>query len=303
MGSALVGTEFDRKVCLSGDEEREQRRYLLRAAQLQSKGGPRILPIMTQPRTGPLPDPVPASPAIRDHLRKAALNAPFPSSGYFVAISSFFGDSNLPLVPSTMNVQSFEGNPTSFTFTPPLTLWDTASHSCQITEDCLDRGFVEYLKDPENEFPELAGKVQVDATIVLSEQICYISFLAFVVPAGTLPNNFSGVLLGQYTFLDQLHYEMIPEKLLHAYGAPVEENMWGIIQLHAMLQADNSLKEFSSPDRDEAGALPEVEPVDPEENMVDAFSNTEPASHSNGQSHSEKSPTYRPDSAGGEVGL
>lgn len=102
-----------------------------------------------------------------------------------------------------------------------------------------------YIKNFDNEFPELAGKVQVDATIALTGNTFSMSFLAFVVPAGTLPNNFKGVLLGQYTFLDQLHYEMIPKKVLHAFGTPVVEDLWGIIRIHALSQADGSMKSFA----------------------------------------------------------
>lgn len=53
-----------------------------------------------------------------------------------------------------------------------------------------------YIKNHDNEFPELAGKVQVDATIALTDSTFSMSFLAFIVPTGTLPNNFKGVLLG-----------------------------------------------------------------------------------------------------------
>lgn len=141
-----------------------------------------------------------------------------------------------------MVLQPFEDNPASIVFTPRLTIWDTASHSCQITENCLD---LAYIKNPDNEFPELAGMVQVDATIALTGNTFSMSFMAFVVPAGTLPNNFKGVLLGQYTFLDQLHYEMIPKKVLHAFGTPVVEDLWGIIRIHTLLQADGSIKRFA----------------------------------------------------------
>ncbi|KAL0635975.1 uracil DNA glycosylase [Maublancomyces gigas] len=144
-----------------------------------------------------------------------------------------------------MVLHSFEDNPASIVFTPPLTIWDTASHYCQITENCLDPDFLAYIKSPDNEFPELAGKVQVDATIALTGTTFSMSFLAFVVPAGTLPNNFKGVLLGQYTFLDQLHYEMIPRKVLHAFGTPIMEDLWGIIKIHTLLQTDGSIKRFA----------------------------------------------------------
>lgn len=45
-----------------------------------------------------------------------------------------------------MVLRYFEDNPASIVLTPPLTIWDTTSHSCQITEVslggnglCLDR--------------------------------------------------------------------------------------------------------------------------------------------------------------------
>lgn len=211
----LVGTTLDKTICLSGEEEKHQRKYLLRTAKLQQESahlGPRALGILTQPRVGPLPDPIPATPAIRDSLRKAAFNAPHLSSANFLTINSPIRDSNLVCVSARMVLQSFEGSPANIVFTPPLTIWDTASRSCQITEDYLDPDFLAYIKNHDNEFPELAGKVQVDATIALTDSTFSMSFLAFIVPTGTLPNNFKGVLLGQYTFLDQLYYEMIPQK-------------------------------------------------------------------------------------------
>lgn len=261
VASALVGTELDKMICLSGDEERRQRQHLLRAAKLQqspASSDPRILAVLTQPRVGPLPDPVPASPVIRDCLRKAALSAPHPSNGCFLTLNSPIADAKLVSVSSKMVAHSLEEGPASVVFTPPLTLWDTASNSCQITEDCLAKDFVEYIRDPVNAFP---GKVQVDATIELTRDVFSMSFLAFVVPAGALPNNFKGVLLGQYTFLDQLHYEMVPRKLLQAFGIPAADDTWGIIKIHTLLQPDGSMRSFADPDEDGKDALPSVEPT------------------------------------------
>lgn len=133
VGSALVGTTLDKTICLSGGEERRQRKHLLRAAKLQQESvhlGPKVRGVLTQPRVGPLPDPIPATRAIRDSLRKAAFNAPRLPSAYFLTINSPIGDSNIVSVSARMVLQSIEANPTSMVFTPPLTIWDTASHYC-----------------------------------------------------------------------------------------------------------------------------------------------------------------------------
>lgn len=37
---------------------------------------------------------------------------------------------------------------------------------------------------------------------------------------------------------------MIPQKVLHAFGTPVAEDLWGITRIHTLLQADGSMERF-----------------------------------------------------------
>ena len=49
-------------------------------------------------------------------------------------------------------------------------------------------------------------------------------------PAGSLPNGFSGVILGQRTILDSLECHVVPARVLRAQGTDIEDQ-WGEIRL------------------------------------------------------------------------
>ncbi|KAI9826717.1 MAG: hypothetical protein M1826_006599 [Phylliscum demangeonii] len=107
--------------------------------------------------------------------------------------------------------------------------------------------FWDYLQtDSKNEpyrFSTSAGygsSSQVDFTLDLPQLRSY-SFagIANIVPLEAMPNRFSGVLLGQQTFLDRMEYSFKPRAVMEALGelddadpvARKDGELWGVVNM------------------------------------------------------------------------
>ena len=117
-----------------------------------------------------------------------------------------------------------------------------------ISEDLItDESFRTYLRSDENApyTDYRAGAVQVDASIRFSNTDVRLSFLAHVLPLERMPNHFSGVLLGQKTFIDRMQCRLIPRDILRAKGEVVPEKSWGDVIIEAFMDVgDDELRVF-----------------------------------------------------------
>lgn len=103
---------------------------------------------------------------------------------------------------------------------PDSVYFDTCSHCTYITADILPDEFRAYLRDAEHDPYRISNnaQVQVDATICFSNSDHKLSFTAVITPPLSLPNNLSGVLLGQHGMINRLGFEATPKLVLDKLG-------------------------------------------------------------------------------------
>lgn len=120
-----------------------------------------------------------------------------------------------------------------------LCLWDTGAHACSISEDLLSDAFLEYLQDPIHDpYRNSNGPaVQVDASFGFSNASISISTIFTVLPLSKIPNQRSGIILGQNAFMDHILYRSVPRAILEAKGEHVEEGVWGEIVVEEIVEA------------------------------------------------------------------
>lgn len=117
-------------------------------------------------------------------------------------------------------------------------LWDTGAHTCSISDDILSEDFRAYLQDPVHDPYRNSNVpvVQVDASFGLSKANVSISTVFTVLPLSKIPNQRSGIILGQSAFMNHLSFRAIPRAILEAKGESVSEGIWGDIVVEEIVE-------------------------------------------------------------------
>ena len=79
--------------------------------------------------------------------------------------------------------------------------------------------------------------MQVDASFGFSNFSISISTIFTVLPLSRIPNQQSGIILGQSAFINHISYRAIPRAILEAKGEYVEEGIWGDIAVEEIAEA------------------------------------------------------------------
>lgn len=66
-----------------------------------------------------------------------------------------------------------------------------------------------------------------------------------VTPKTKMPNERSGVILGQSSFIDKMVIETTPRSILVKRGEEVKEDFWGEIKVKSMLDEDEILRDYN----------------------------------------------------------
>jgi hypothetical protein len=112
-------------------------------------------------------------------------------------------------------------------------LWDTGSHGCTITADLLPERFANRLASPENDLcrDDSGSIVQVQGYLALSNSQFFFESIFRVVPPSGVPNERSGVILGQRCFMDHMGFRQVPRIILEGRGEELKEDEWGDIKI------------------------------------------------------------------------
>ena len=128
-----------------------------------------------------------------------------------------------------------------------LCLWDTGAHHCIISADLVADRNKSFLDLPVHG-PYRNGKggvgVQVDAVFSFSNTTIDIATMFMVYPTSAIPNQRSGVILGQHCFMDRMVAESIPRSILEKRGETLNEEVWGEIKVQALIELDDNLRDF-----------------------------------------------------------
>jgi hypothetical protein len=195
------------------------------------------LPIRTPfPKYQPPPRP---SPAARDRVRELAKeNMGFRDrQPYLIQFRLGITEQVLPTVSGTLRLRGMDADPNDKTDECNLNLdgmlWDTGCHSCTLTADILPAKFREYLNSSEHDpYRNVSGvRVQVDGYLALSNTRFTFNTYFVVMPASSVPNGRSGVILGQNGLLNRMMWTAVPRIILESRKKDVGDDIWGDIQI------------------------------------------------------------------------
>ena len=100
-------------------------------------------------------------------------------------------------------------------------VWDTGNHLTAISFDVISAEFKKYLLSSDYESKTDPKTISVEAALRFTNTDVVVSFPARV--ESYLPNNFSGILLGQVGPIDSLVVKQIPRALRQAEGEVSED--------------------------------------------------------------------------------
>lgn len=136
---------------------------------------------------------------------------------------------------------------------------DTGAHITLISADRLAATFWSYLRTDPINAPYRIYHARMEMVACQVDMVLDIpalrshtfTILAKVIPREMMPNGFSGVLLGQHTFLDRLEYTMKPWAVLDAFGErdsgaaeQRERTTWGQIDFKRWVDSVGQKVEF-----------------------------------------------------------
>ena len=127
-------------------------------------------------------------------------------------------------------------------------LWDTGAHACSISDVIFSDDFVAYLQDLVHDPYRNSNvpAVQVDASFGFSDVTISISTIFTVLPLSKIPNQRSGVILGQNAFMDHILFRAVPRAIVEAKGEHVEEEIWGDIIVEEIVEAQSLRQNYKT---------------------------------------------------------
>jgi hypothetical protein len=197
----------------------------------------------------PLPDPLTLSTKQKGALKKLAVETILlPGAPYLLTLHSRLAEAYLPSLTGRMVLTGLDSNDQSpmASVTTNKIYFDTGAHISVMSDDLVTEEFRQYLQLEENApyLQDSGSKVQVSASLRFSNNHFTLAFIILVVPLDKMPNRFSGVLLGQRTFIDRLQFEMIPRNLLVAREQNIPDEFWGDILIKAFMDLEGDIHEF-----------------------------------------------------------
>lgn len=240
----------DGPVFITPPRSRRAREYIKRLAleEATSSGSRTIhgLPLRNAPDLAALPQPKPTSMSARTKLKENLQREPIPDrEPYLLCITAMAEDRWLPSIPGNVKITGIEpisdDDPTLVISRSDI-LFDTGAHVSTITDDLLSDEFREYLShsihDPYRSSTGVT--VQVTCVIAFGVQPALEMECAFrVVPVDSVPNQRSGIILGQNTVIDSIEYSSRPRKTLIARGEEVADSVWGDIVIDGYVNVDD----------------------------------------------------------------
>jgi hypothetical protein len=246
---ALDEAAVDGPVVMFGPRSRQTREYLKRAALTEQKNSSisyssTPLPLRNAVLASSLPDPKPMSSANRAKLKEMILKGPaLDRDPYPIRLPPFTDEQTLAVIPGVLvlrGVEAADGEEVCRISNDAM-LFDTGAQTSCITDDLLPASFVAYLDDPMHDRHRFGTsvKVHVCAAFAFGDQAPLDMDCIFtVVNKLNMPNQRSGIILGQHTLLESLQYRVVPRRVLQAQGRHVANGEWGDIIVDGYVDVD-----------------------------------------------------------------
>ena len=241
---------YDRPLRLNQIRSRRQKQKLKELAQSANDPNQPLGPLRIRNAipASQLPNPKRATLEERKVLKEnfpkeVAMNRPF------IMTHASLEDQKLATISGEITLSAIDGEETDPTveIRNDNCLWDTGAQYCSISADLVTRIDPSFLDLEVHEQYRMHSNVgvQVDAVFSLSNKTFEISTIFLVLPSSDIPNKRTGIILGQYGFMDRMMVETIPRSILLKRGEQIEETVWGEIRIKAMLNLFEELQEFN----------------------------------------------------------
>lgn len=192
-----------------------------------------------------LPSPKKPSTAVKKILKEKA-RITEPDRNPYITIKAGVDESFLASISGKLSLSGLDAEDDSLReeIFSSSCLWDTGAHACSISEDLLSGDFLAYLQDPIHDPYRNSNlpAVRVDASFGFSNANISISTIFTVLPLSKIPNQRSGIILGQNAFMNHILFRAVPRAILEAKGEFVEEGVWGDIVVEEILEAGEITK-------------------------------------------------------------
>ncbi len=192
-------------------------------------------------RTEHLPPLSRPSPAILRDLRQMARETNYPGAEPFADLHVGMLHGLLPTIRGSMlliGIDSVEEDPVAKIEDIEM-LWDTGSPITYVSDDLVSPAFKVLLAAEKNMVANRWGargtKSIADGWLRFSNCQAEFNGLVVVCPRSEMPNNHSGVVLGQRTLLERMMFTIKPKAILKAQGQDIAEGHWGDICLKTYL--------------------------------------------------------------------
>lgn len=198
-------------------------------------------PIQVDPAV-PMPY-VPNRPSAQSRQRLKQLAKELKESGtldldpYVSPLIAATFEAYLPMVVAEATIEALDidtpGDPAAYRIPNLRCIWDTGAHHTVVSEDLLPISFVNRIRDAE--YMAIYGSegntaVQISINIQFSNCLEVFETICVVRPSETLPNGFSGVILGEHGLLNLMDYHVVPRKVLQYKGVDIQGE-WSQIRL------------------------------------------------------------------------
>lgn len=194
--------------------------------------------------------PAPLSPARRALLKQRFLgeNEPPFRKPYVLVLSALLTEQKLAAIVGNAKISAVDWEPDmpQCILKNVEMLWDTGAASTIITTDLLDEKFRSHLSDPIHEAYHNSDGTRVQLSFVLefTNSVFKMDIIAWAVDKAIVPNQRSGIILGQNGFIDAIQHRSVPRTILEAQGQVIDESLWGDLIVESFIDVDGSLKEL-----------------------------------------------------------
>ena len=238
VNDALTSNNRHRELMISRAKTRAQRLRLQKLAKDNIASLPLTHPLRVRNSlpASELPAPKRPSTAQTQKLKENFLPAN-PQNDPYILLRANLDEKKLAALSGVLDVTAIDGDSsdTPISIRSDYCLWDSGAHMSLISDDLIREQDPEFLDNDIHEPYRLADGLSVQVTGLFGFSGCElnISTVFVVMPLQRIPNQRSGIILGQSGFIDQIVFESTPRAILQKRGETVKDDEWGDLKITA----------------------------------------------------------------------
>ena len=249
VSDALTDSKRHRSVMITKARTRDRRLKIQKFAKEASSSSPDPLKIRKSIPASDITSPKRPSTAHTQKLKENFLPLQ-PQNDPYILVKAKLDERKLAALSGAINVSAIdaESSDPEILLRSDYCLWDSGAHLSIISDDLIQEQSPSFLDDDIHAPYRQANGVgiQMSGVFKFSNIEVNIAAIFFVTPLQRIPNQRSGIILGQSAFMDRMVFESIPRAILQKRGEIVKDGEWGDINIKAYLNEDDEMLEESA---------------------------------------------------------